>query len=38
MDSLQQSVEGRAAAGYVPGSIGICIIHLLVLGTKLGED
>ncbi len=38
VDSLQQSIEGHAAAGFVPGLIRKCIIHLFVLGTKLGED
>ena len=38
IDSLQQSVKGPAAAAFVPGLIGKCIIQLFVLGTKLGED
>ena len=37
IDSLQQSVQGPAAAGFVPRIIRICIIHLFVLGTKLHE-
>ncbi len=34
IDSLQQSVKGPAAAGFVPRIIRICIIHLFVLGTN----
>ncbi len=30
IDSLQQSVKGPAAAAFVPGLIGSCIVHLFV--------
>ncbi len=34
IDSLQQSVKGPAAAGFVPRIIRGCITHLFVLGTN----
>jgi len=34
IDSLQQSVKGPAAAAFVPGLNGNCIVHPFVLGTK----
>ncbi len=34
IDSLQQSVKGPAAAGFVPRIIRVCITHLFVLGTN----
>ncbi len=38
IDSLQQSVKGPGAAGFVPRIIRVCVTHLFVLGTKLDED
>ncbi len=38
IDSLQQSVKGPAAAAFVPGLIGSCIVHPFVLGTNLEKN
>ncbi len=38
IDSLRQSVKGPAAAGFVPGLNGSCIVQPFVLGTKLDKD
>ena len=34
IDSLQQSAKGPAAAGFVPGLNGSCIVQPFVLGTN----
>ena len=34
LDSLRQSVKGPAAAGFVPGLNGSCIVQPSVLGTN----